>query len=236
MVQREKHPNGAGKRDERSARCTSPELLCRGQEKGPPGWRALWEKDPSWFRHGIERYLNQPKLSRNLKMSTDPRFTRSDQMLDAQLVQLKKLSKENSQHKPTLKDEDMEKLKSSDALSLSSPLSLLRNVWFHSVLYFCRRSREGQRELQKIQLQTGSRCERDKFMAHDEVSKSHPGGLKDANSTEEYARMSPNDGYKAVKLYLSKFNPKNLCIFPVSLPKLGAFRPRVIRQQAVRHQ
>ena len=63
------------------------------------------------FRHGIERYLNQPKLSRNLKMSTDPRFTRSNQMLDAQLVQLKKLGKENSQHKPTLEDEDMEKLK-----------------------------------------------------------------------------------------------------------------------------
>ena len=68
------------------------------------------------FRHGIERYLNQPQFSRNLKMSTDPRFTRSNQMLDAQLVQLKKLGKKNSQHKPTLEDEDMEKLKSSDAL------------------------------------------------------------------------------------------------------------------------
>ena len=101
------------------------------------------------FRHGIERYLNQPKFSRNLKMSTDPRFTRSNEMLDAQLVRLKKLGKENSQHKPTLEDEDLEKLKSSDALSLSNSLSLLRNVWFHIVLYFCRRGREGQRELQK---------------------------------------------------------------------------------------
>ena len=44
-------------------------------------------------------------------------------MPDAQLVQLKKLGKENSQHKPTLEDEDLEKLKSSDALSLSNPLS-----------------------------------------------------------------------------------------------------------------
>ena len=100
------------------------------------------------FRHGIEKYLNKPKLSRNLKMSTDPRFTRSNQMLDAQLVQLKKLGEENSQHKPTLEDEGMGKLKSSDALSLSNPLSLLRNVWFHIVFYFCRRGREGQRELQ----------------------------------------------------------------------------------------
>ena len=96
-------------------------------------------------------------------------------MPDAQLVQLKKLGKENSQHKPTLEDEDLEKLKSSDALSLSNPLSqayagrwrpgeakiircslslsnplsLLRNVWFHIVLYFWRGGCEGQRELQK---------------------------------------------------------------------------------------
>ena len=76
------------------------------------------------FRHGIERYLNQPKFSRNLKMSTDPRFTRSNEMLDAQLVRLKKLDKENSQHKPTLEDEDLEKLKSSDALSLSQQSSV----------------------------------------------------------------------------------------------------------------
>ena len=54
-------------------------------------------------------------------------------------------------------------------------------------------------------------------MAHDEVSKNHPGGLKDTSNTEKYARMyetdSPNDGYKAVKLYLSKLNPKSSAFF-----------------------
>ena len=38
------------------------------------------------FLHGIERYLNQPKLSRNLKMSTDPRFIRSNEILDTRSV------------------------------------------------------------------------------------------------------------------------------------------------------
>ena len=126
------------------------------------------------FRRDIERYLNQPKFSRNLKMSTDPRFTRSNQMLDAQLVQLKKLSKENSQHKPTLEDEGMEKLKSSDALplSLSNPLSLLRNVWFQIVLCFCRRGRDGQRELQKSSLKLNVDASGRNYvtMAQDEVS------------------------------------------------------------------
>ena len=59
-------------------------------------------------------------------------------MLDAQLVKMKKLGKENSQHKPMLEDKDMEKLKSSDVLPLSNSLSLLRNAWFHIVLYFCK--------------------------------------------------------------------------------------------------
>ena len=171
------------------------------------------------FRHGIERYLNQPKFSRNLKMSTEPRFTRSNEMLDAQLVRLKKFGKENSQHKRTLEDEDLEKLKSSDALSLSNPLSLLRNVWFQIVLYFCRRGREGQRELQKssFTLEVDASGRNYVTMAHDEVSKNHPGGLKDTSSTEKYARMyetnSPNDGYKAVNLYLSKLNPKSSAFF-----------------------
>ena len=191
------------------------------------------------FRHGIERYLNQPKFSRNLKMSTDPRFSRSNEMLDAQLVRLKKLGKENSQHKATLEDEDLEKLKSSDALSLSDPLSLLRNVWFHIVLYFCRRGREGQRELQKssFTLEVDASGRNYVTMAHDEVSKNHPSGLKDTSITEKYARMyetdSPNDGCEALSF---QTQPQKFCIFPVSQPKLGAFRSRVVRQQAARHQ
>ena len=182
------------------------------------------------FRHGIERYLNQPQFSKNLKMSTDPRFSRSNAMLDAQLVQLKRLGKENSQHKPTIEDEDLEKLKTSDSLSLSDPLSLLRNVWYNIVLFFCRRGREGQQELQKssFKLEVDASGRNYVTMAHDEVSKNHPGGLKDTTSSEKYARLyeteSPNDGYKAVQLYLPKLNPKCSAFFSVSKPKLGAFQ------------
>ena len=133
-------------------------------------------------------------------MSTDPRF------------RLKKLGKENSQHKPTLEDEDLEKLISSGALSLNDPLSLLRHAWFYIVLYFCRRGCEGQRELQKssFTLEVDASGRNYVTMAHDEVSKNHSGGLKDTSSKEKYARMyetdSPDDGYKAVKLYLSKLS------------------------------
>jgi hypothetical protein len=88
-------------------------------------------------------------------------------------------------------------------------------------LYFCRRGREGQQELQKssFKLEVDASGRNYVTMAHDEVSKNHPGGLKDTSSTEKYARMSetysPNDGYKAVKLYLSKLNPKSSAFFSI---------------------
>ena len=54
-------------------------------------------------------------------------------------------------------------------------------------------------------------------MSHDEISKNHPGGLNDVESTEKEARMyeteDQGDGYKALKLYLRKVNPKCTAFF-----------------------
>ena len=54
-------------------------------------------------------------------------------------------------------------------------------------------------------------------MSHDELSKNHPGGLKDVESTEKEARMyeteDQGDGYKALKLYPQKVNPKCTAFF-----------------------
>ena len=104
------------------------------------------------LRHAIERYLNDPPLNKGLKLSSDARFKTSNEMLNAQLVNLKRLGKENVKHKPAIEQEDLAKLKSSKVMALTNPLSLLRNVWFHVVLFFCRRGREGQRNLKKSSL------------------------------------------------------------------------------------
>lgn len=148
-------------------------------------------------------------------MSTDPRSTRSNEILNALLDEPKKLGKENIQHKPTLEDEELEKLKSTDALSHNNPLSLLANFWFHIVFYFCRRGRERQRELQKSshKLEVDGSGRNYVTMAYDEVSKNHSGGQKHGKYTQMYEMDSPNDGNKAVKLYLSKLNPKSSAFF-----------------------
>ena len=171
------------------------------------------------FRHSIERFLNAPPFSRGLQISTDPRFARSNLMLDAQIKNLKRSGKENVSHKPAIEEEDLQKLKSSEVLSLSSPLSLLRNVWFHVVLFFCRRGLEGQRSLttNSFKFETDAAGRNYATMSHDELSKNHPGGLKDVESTEKEARMyeteDQGDGYKALKLYLQKVNPKCTAFF-----------------------
>jgi hypothetical protein len=135
-------------------------------------------------------------------------------MLDAKLMHLKRDGKENTQHKPAIDKKDLEKIKTSSAISPTSPLSLLRNVWFHSTLFWCRRGREGQRSLKK----TSFSFENDAgglFVTMTQkitkATKTHPGGLADVQSFEKFGRMyeteSPTDGYKSLHKYLAKLHP-----------------------------
>jgi len=73
-------------------------------------------------------------------------------MLDAKLKNMKQQGEENVKHKPCIENEDLRHLKESVVMSPSTPQGLLNNVWFHITLYFCRRGREGQRNLKKNSL------------------------------------------------------------------------------------
>ena len=128
------------------------------------------------FRHSFERYLNAPLLSRGLKLSSDPRFKKSNEMLNAQIVRLKRQGKENVTHKPAIESEDLMKLKTSPAIALRNPLALLRNVWFHVVLFLCWRGREGQRQLKKRSFKFEVDASGRIFvtMAHDKATKTIP--------------------------------------------------------------
>ena len=67
-------------------------------------------------RHSFERYLNAPPLSRGLKLSSGPRFKRSNEILNAQIVRVKRQGRENVTHKPAIESEDLMKLKTSQPL------------------------------------------------------------------------------------------------------------------------
>lgn len=125
------------------------------------------------FRHSFEGYLNASPLGRGFKLSSDPRFKRSNEMLNAQIVRLKRQGEENVTHKPAIESEDLMKLKTSPTIALSNPLAFLRNVWFQVVLVFYRRGREGQRQLKKTRFKFEVDASGRRFvtMAHDEAKK-----------------------------------------------------------------
>ena len=84
---------------------------------------------------------------------------------------------------------------------------------------FCKRNRKGQRSLSRSSFNVDIDASGRNYvtMAHDEASKNHPGGLNGVQSTEKEARMyepgEEKDGYKAMKLYLSKVNPNCTAFF-----------------------
>lgn len=171
------------------------------------------------LRNGIERFLNTPPNNLGISLTNNPQFVLSNKMLDAKIKQLKKDGLQNTTHKPAIELEDLEKLKNGDIFSLTQPLSLLRNVWFHISLFWCRRGFEGQRSLKKSSFAFGEDAKGDHFvtMSHDEMTKNHPGGVSDVESYEKNARMyktnSPSDGYSALEIFLSKLNPECEALF-----------------------
>ena len=122
-------------------------------------------------------------------------------MLNAKIKSLKKQGKENVQHKDAIPVDDLKKLKAALLLRLTNPWSLLKNVWCHVVLYWCRRGREGQQNLKPSSFKFAVDEQGKDYvtMTHDEKSKNHPGGLKDNSSFEKTACMyeteSDTDGY-----------------------------------------
>ena len=166
------------------------------------------------LRYAIERYLNNPPYERGIKITKNPAFTNSNRVLDAKLKILKREGQENTKHKPAIEQGDLEKLKSGKAILPCTPLCLLRNVWFHTTLYWCKRGREGQRQLTKKSFEFSTDASDRKYarMSHEEASKNHPGGVVDPVSFEKLARMyetsHPTDGYSALHVYLQKLNPK----------------------------
>ena len=95
------------------------------------------------FRNDLERYLNNPPYKKGIHIAIDPAFQQSNQMLDAKLKDMKKQGEQNVKRKPAIEREDLWRLKESDVISLTTPQGLLYSVWFHVMLYFCRRGQEG---------------------------------------------------------------------------------------------
>lgn len=169
------------------------------------------------FRNSIERFMNNN--GKPIKISKNNQFQMSNKILDAQLKINRRAGKENIQHKPVIVQSDLEKIKKSPYLAMDNPYGLLRRTWFFVSLYWCRRGREGQRNL---------RCNSFEFchdetgreyaiMSHEEATKNHPGGENSKASHEKETRLystdAPDDAFASLKSYVAKLNPKCTSFF-----------------------
>ena len=84
---------------------------------------------------------------------------------------------------------------------------------------------EGQRSLttNSFKFETDAAGRNYATMSHDELSKNHPGGLKDVESTEKEARMyeteDQSDGSQGPQIVSTEGKSKVHCFFPVSEEK-----------------
>ena len=160
------------------------------------------------FRNAIERYLNDPPISRGVKISSNPVFYSSNKMLEAKIKNLKRTGKGGTVvHKDVIESHDLQKLRTSGVFSTENPWSLMRNVWFHISIHWCRRGFEGQSQLKKSSFSIrddGDGSRRYAVMTHDEISKNHQGGITENPSMERETRMyeteSEIDGVKSLEL------------------------------------
>ena len=91
------------------------------------------------------------------KISRNQVFQKSNKILDTKLRINRRTGKENIQHKPVI---------------------MLKRTWFHVSLYWCRRGREGQRDLRRNSFKFTKDANGREYtvMTHEEDTKNHPGG------------------------------------------------------------
>ena len=175
------------------------------------------------FRNALERHL--AANNREVKITKNPLFAKSNKMLECKLKLNRREGKENITHKPVIQKQDIEKLKNSPFLNYSDAAGLLRRVWFIVTLYWCRRGCEGQRQLGRDSFRFLTDADGHNYakMTHDVQTKNHQGGISEKNSHERETRLYSTgelgDSYWCLQKYVHKLNPNQPAFFQRPKPK-----------------
>ena len=169
------------------------------------------------FRSSIERYLNNNGVT--LKLSRNQMFQNSNKILDAKLRINRRAGKYNVQHKPVIVASDLEKLRTSPFLSMTTPAGLLRRAWFYVSLYWCRCGKEGQRDLRRESFKFTHDATGREFavITKGGATKNHPSSENSKPSAEQETRLystgADDDAFASLKCYVSKLNPSCTAFF-----------------------
>ena len=168
------------------------------------------------LRFGLQRHF---LLKRDFDIINDGEFSKSNQVYEAAVVELKRQGFGRVDHHRPISKEDLEKIQSCYNPSSPDPKSLQQVVWFNLMFHLIRRGRENLHLLTKqtFAVQADATGKKYVYQALDELDKNHRGKDQPDDSPGE-GRMyeRPNSPYCPVKtfeLYLSKLNPSLSCLW-----------------------
>ena len=109
---------------------------------------------------------------------------------------------------------------------MATPAGLLRRTWFYVSLYWCRRGREGQRDLRRDSFKFTHDANGREYatMTHEEATKNHPGGENSKPLAERETRLygteADDDAFTSLKLLVTKLNPSCTAFFQYPKPSV----------------
>ena len=175
------------------------------------------------LRFGIQRKLK--KIRTDINIIDDQEFKQSNELFQAQCVQLKKAGLAKVNHKHEITKNDFNLLYSSGTFSTAKPSSLQKKVFFEVMLNLCRRGRENLRSLNvdSFEIKTFADGKRYIMLIKDELTKNNrvddeynDGGMI-LETGEKYCPVA------SFLKYVSKLNPKLTVFFqrPKQYPALN---------------
>ena len=140
----------------------------------------------------------------------DVEFQSANQVFYGVIRTLKQQGLDKTVHKSAIWEEDFKKLYSSGVLGNETPETLLNKVFVEISLHFCRRGREGLRELKKTSFVRKTDCNGKVYISlgFNELEKNHQGF--DKRDVQEEPWMYEQEGehcpVRSFDLYVSKLH------------------------------
>ena len=145
-------------------------------------------------RAGLNRHLISPPYDRKVNLMHDTAFQGANQVFYGLIRTLKQQGLDRTVHESALTQADFKKLYSCGILDTNNPVTLQNRVFVEVNLHFCRRGREGLRELNKDSFVKKSDSNGRMYitLGFNELEKNHQGF--DKRDYQEEPRMYEQEG------------------------------------------
>lgn len=177
------------------------------------------------LRSGIQRYYLEKK---EIDIVDSNMFNTSNTCFNNVLKTIKESGKGDTDHHPEIEPEDIRKLY--ESIDINKPVGLQEKVFVDILLYYCRRGREGLRNMTKSTFQVAVDGTGRKFVYHSgsELTKNHNADDNSGDTNGE-GRIYATGGLRCpvtnFEEYKKKLNPNEDAFWQRPLEKVGQNDP-----------